>query len=876
MTRHPLTLTCAALITLVATPRLVHASKPPDLHLTLSTDDGVPPTHICVVTEADPPPDLVGRKADRLEMLAKGLCAPGGTCGAKALSDSKGAHSDSQGPLYFESGPFGVHDESELLRSVVALSKDKNLHECDYGALDCRPLFEFRGIKNPAAATLTCAANLANPRYSADKSSPTGERSGRVLVLGLAAQANAPFDRVQLKDLQLNGLQALLRVSHDVGNVDLVLSVLGGFYAPLGEVRFTRGGVDRELRVEARCQWTSLSIPKIATRDESSKKTVLPTIRLHVDDPAVDANSEQSEQSKQSKKSPEEQSLPKDQVAKCMTGSLQSSNVRLLVPFEPRGRKTLSLSIADERKPEKPPSPPSGKVTPPNADEEKPEEDRRWHLEARWFGPRPTSGECHFSAGEASQGCLSMSVRSLSFAWRADRCLYPRGTCPAASIASSGLSCGVTNKRKEIDDNGTCHYHCKAAGEASISFPTKIAFSRAHSSQRHDESANQDNKDVYLRWFVDLDQIEQQLAGYVDPDERTFELDTSEWHLQSDRPSYPCGIHMDSKETRECEALRDKEAQGRTRQEVVEMLRKAICPSRPAHDDIFAVEFLTADGLKQRVEIDSVLLCSEAEGRGVADAGAAPPGEPVLPALVKLPRVSCNEPIRYRFIGERDYYSDSVAVIDGALRIPHPMKTARVTYFSLALLPAAFQSILHPTDLRTSGPRILWTPAIEGSLVFRPRRQRARGWRLNLDLTVMGSVQPFLGVTDSNEPRQQRAYFVRYYPGFSFLSPWLGNRARDHYTGAALALGAGLQIGIGHPLFDADALALGRVAFPLLAARFDARIRLAPHIEIVVSPRVLFGEPVVRFHTDFHGQPARTREGSMLSFLLPLGVAFVW
>lgn len=888
------------------------AAKAPPLHLTLKTGDGLPPTHLCVITGAGRQSDTLGVQSASLQSLAPMLCRRGGTCG-DPFAPGKDL------PLYFtdrgkvalveEAAARGgaIQPQSVLIRSLDHLTVEGNQHQCSYGDVDCTPVFELRRFTKDAS--ITCAENEALLRRDSDDPS----RSGRVLVLGIAAQAEEVYARVQLSALQLSGHQVRIELSHNVSQVALVADVLGGFYAPIGEVRFTGGAVDLALPIEPRCQWTPVSIPRIATPAPQPDGPKAPpnrdvTIKIALPpdkgpDRSAEAQHREAHPGVDWSQLSAEASRRAVGTDNCKTGSLESAELRVLIPYAPDRRKVLTISEGRAAGAGR-----SDGVAPP-----------RWALQTSWYGPRP-------SAGKSGSPALTMSVKGMSFSWRADRCLYPQGACPAAKIASSGLACGA--ERTDLDDEGLCHYRCAAEGEASIDFPTQIAFTRSAPLVELDHSgddprkrgagvattpaADRAAKKAYQSWTVPIDQIEQQLEGYVDADERAFELDTRAWHVprrRGDRPFrlFPCELHALPERRKRCEEARVGEQKQReeTRQAAlrarqaaedeldrqgspsppqhlkdelksrekelarldaieVEALRAAICPSMPERDDIFAVELTTSDHITQRVEIDSALLCPKGD-----------PAKVQLPPVVKLPRVSCNEPVQYRYLGQRGYFSDSITVADGALRLPHPMKTARVLHFTITLLPLAFQKVLGPADFRTRSPGILYSPTVEASFVFLPRRHRTRGWRLNLDLTFVGAMRPYLGVTTDPNSLAPRTLYARWYGGFSFLSPWLGNRHREHYSGFAVALGAGIQAGFGYPFSRVDVERLGGPV-ALGAFRADLRLRLARRFELVVSPRLLFGDEFIRFATDFHGQPQVARDRSLVSLLLPVGFAFTW
>lgn len=861
------------------TPAAARAADPPPLHLTLATEDGQPPTDVCIITEAAAPEALrqgTNARARTLQSLEPLLCDANGRCGDQPIAALTG-----------KSVYVSLTTNQNMVKdstSLAHLATEENEHRCAYDGVNCTPFFSFRGIAAlNEDTTITCAENLA-----ADPGRPnaTGSGHGRVLVLGLSSQITGAFSAVQITELKLNGHQALIKVSHDVRKVDLVLSVLGGFYAPLGEVRFTGTNPDRDLRIEARCRWTTFEIPRIVPLPQQEPKVESSDtggdagdtdIRIHLQVAPTKAHEEKTDTATSGASTTA--STQNTGTQACRSGSLQSNELRLLIPYEPKGQKQLTIAggaveSTEKRSDKKQLTISGGAVesTEQRSDKKPPTSaaQARWVLETSWSGPRPVGD------GRGRTDRPKLDVRTLSFSWRADRCLYPQGTCPTAKIASSGLECRAY--APELDEDGLCHYRCTADEGSTIDFPTKIAFTRATSQAPPSSSGGQTakNQDVYLSWVIDINQVEQQLAGYVDPAERAFEFDTDEWHeptRDNGHPfrAYPCELNRTKQQRRRCRDARQKaQQQPRDQQKRHEDLRNAICPAWPQRDEIFAIEFSSGRQILQRVEIDSILKCSsdrEPEERS-APSDSAPPS----PVIVKLPHVSCNEPIRYRYIGTRDYFADSVKVVNGAVKVPHPMKTARMTYYSVALLPAAFQFVLGPKTLREERPGVLYAPAAEASVIFRPRGHGVRGWRFNIDLTVFGAIRPFVGVNDT----LGRPIFVHWLPGFSFLTPWLGGRHREHFTDMAVAFGAGVQVGLEHPLHRDDTTALGRVTGPLAAARADIRLRLSRRFELMLSPRVIAADHFVRFTTDFHGQPTKTTQRNLVSILIPLGIAAIW
>lgn len=856
-----------------------------ELRLALEVADDQAPTHVCVVSPHGDPSSTL----ESLNQAQANLCSrePGQAekCGKDLVwtADS----------FYFNWLPhYEPPEGNQLMKGIQGLSRQHNEHVCDYGpGTGCLPLFSLRGFESPQRASIRCTENTTYRRRG-DKV------NGRALLISLSTQQKDSGPYIQ--DLQLNG-KSLLVTTKAVTGVDHVVRVLGGYYAPIGEVRFAPSDKSLTLKIEARCQWATIGIPRIASL------ATLPD--LPADDPSTAAKPQT-----EPRKFPVEIGLgldgepdmtkpPSEGIQGCVS-SLQDTALRVLIPYEPHHRKVLVIRGRSNAPHDKRTgSQRCGKKSSDDvADASKPADPTpTWKLVASWLGPRPPQGE----GGRDASGRVNASVQQLTFSWRADSCLYPRGACPTARVSTSGQKC--TRQNREIDDNGLCGYKCTAPKFTDIDFPTRITFSPPLSNHARRSVPTQG-------WSIDIRSIDQQLEGYVEPDERVIMLDTSEWQAQPE--DKPRAAATPPQTRGDAEDPNTPGAKMANRGLTVDELRDVICPSGRNHDDIFYVEFRTGDQKTHRVELHDMegLGCERRDekdtekakpsGDGSSDDSSGDdPGEgesneddsctedsrdknrPRAPAprprpLVKLPRVSCEEPIAYRFVGERSFQQDSVSVKDGKLKLRSPMSTARVIYFAVTLMPVSFQAIVAPKDLRMPRSGLLYSPAIEASLVIRPSRATVRGWRFNVDATFIGSPRPYLALGDndkSSDPEPQRSVYARWYVGFSFVSPWLASRRRSHYMGPALALGAGAQVGVGYPFSRSDIQRLGKADAGLVALRLDLRVRLHRHIEAIVSPRVLLADEVIRFTTDLRGQPLVERSRAMVSILFPtLGLTFLW
>lgn len=832
-----------------------------ELRLTLEAADGEAPTHVCVLTtHGDPDSTLAALNKRGAHLCSREWGAP--KCGKNLRADAE--------EFYFSFGDtFTPSDGDSKLLGIRGLSFEENAYHCDYGpGSGCLPLFTLRGFTSLEEAHLTCVANQA------DRAAKEEKNSFRGLMLSLTTQQEEarPF----IKGLQLNGTNLLI-TTRKTTHVDHVVRVLGGFYAPLGEAQFPpeSQGQPQPLPLQARCQWTTITIPRITSLKAEAKpaataagaakpaapgeatgaaKSAAPgeataadrarpaasaslfDIHLAIDDDGSRAVQETARVGRVS-------------GTRCVS-ALSDTALRVLLPYEPQYRKRLVIRAGSTG-----------------------DGDRKdgWELETSWLGPRPPPGDV------AGAGRLSASVRLLTFSWRADTCLYPQGACPEAKISASGLGCEILDKDKKIDPTShLCRYRCTASPDSAIDFPTRIAFSRAADSSPSAAakaaeratsgtaaSAAPDPLPPYLQWSIDIRSVDQQLEGYVDSEERAVLLNTADWDAKPGEEDPPGEGDLPLS---------------------LEALREFVCPLR-RRDDVFYIEFWTGDRKRHRVELRNIegLNCglSRKEARR-AEARAKQRREqniqetPGPLPVVRLPRVSCDEPISYRYVGERAFRQDAVIVKDGELRPKAPMQTARTAYFALTLLPVSFQRVLAPADVRR-GSALLYLPTAEASVVFRPTT--VRGWRFAVDATLALGPRPYLPLGDTDgtsSPDTERRLYARWYLGPSFLSPWIGGLNYTHYTGAAIAFGAGAQLGLGHLVRRADVHQLGLVDVGLVALRFDMRVRLHRNVEVTFSPRLLLADPAVRFITDLRGEPRIERTRATASLVFPLGLTLLW
>lgn len=737
-------------------------AKPLELRVSLSIADESAPTHVCVIS--------AGKGTDERDTIAR-LVDTKQLCNAANSASCQGPSANNVGAEFlFVPKAQQVDEPASEKRRLAAFrgtGETTNEHICDYGGgIGCRPVFRLDGILNVKQAFVSC---VANDTYAGEPSAP-GALSTRALVLNLLALHDEAGPHVQ--SLRLTGKQLLIGLSPTVG-VDHLVRVLGGFYAPVGEARFTSDLRSASLAVEPRCEWTTVEVPRgVVVADVKTSLTVGSASRPRA-------------------------------PPQCVTSSSETS-VRVLLPYIAGGKKVLRMS--------KPGSDP-------------------WALETSWYNARALGGRAP---------PLKMSVTEFSFEWVRDDCLYPgrprfrekQGPiasepprCPSVESSTSGVTCQLRSgnwNTKSRRSEPSCHYTCarKGPGHGStgVAFPTQVTFQSGD-----------------MRWTGEVDSFGHRSGPYVPPSERIFELDLEDWSPRGDAPT-------------------SREA------------RKIVCPGESAFDAIYELQITTPDG-KRTVDLHGHYGCNESPPR--ADSL-------VIAPFVKLPGASCSEPLQYRFFGERGYNEATSKIEGGRLKIEKPQSKARLVHYSVTVLPGSGQFVLTPRRYYTGA---LWAPLIDLGAVFIPRK-RARGWRFNIDLTVMGSKRAFHSI--SVEPGRSEVvrdggmtYYIRTYLGFSFLSPWYTARY-DRGYGRAFAWGLGMQPGLGSSLKLPHAKRLGGPDWGLVALRVEFRVRFTRYLEGVFSPRLLLAERDVAFTTDFQGQPDRSRKARMVSLVLPGGLGFVW
>ncbi len=110
------------------------------------------------------------------------------------------------------------------------------------------------------------------------------------------------------------------------------------------------------------------------------------------------------------------------------------------------------------------------------------------------------------------EGELVLDPHQIGFVWSPPACVWPSGTCPAATI-EGGIDCSAT----PLDD-GTCQYLCPGDGESSewveLTPPLAVTFRREDPDQR---------------WTEILQRPGQTLAAYVPADQIYLGGDLSSW-----------------------------------------------------------------------------------------------------------------------------------------------------------------------------------------------------------------------------------------------------------------------------------------------------------------------------------------------------------
>ena len=764
-------------VVLAWSSRTAHAAPDTtELRVGIEVAGGEDPTHVCVVSSGDRNEKRV-RLASLLD-LERVCSATDGKCDV-------GTKLGSLDRLFVTTKNTKVRNE-RIEDVIRALAWEGNQHQCTYDAgMGCRPEFSLISVPDAGNAFITCARNRTSSAEAA------GQGGNRALLVHLTTQRS--FAGPHVESVTLTGRQLAITVGRTEG-VDQLLRVLGGFYAPVGEIRIDGTGTPT-LTIEPRCEWKNVEVPRGVTAQTLD-------FELGVEAVATGRSTVTS--------------APRKGKHEGCSDSEQDRGLRLLIPFAPRGKKVLKVTHEDGSQ-------------------------KRWQLETSWHGPRPPPGKMH------------IGVRRFAFKWRRDKCLYAGGdTCPDAMITASGVAC----TKGEINGDD-CEYVCPGSSEPSkspakdpevVDFPTKVTLTDP----------------VQQSWTVEVNEMDQILDGYLAADDLAFVLSTEHWWANTrwDGP----GRCEQLAEPRKSACLKKYRDESRHTK-----VKRALCPNRGAvYDDVFSIELLSRGD--KPIDVHGMFACGD-----VSPNAREQSDEELESHLVRLPRGNCTDSVQYRYRGVRGYETASATVENGKLAIEHPMNTARVLHFSVAIMPASWQVVGTPASLQSG---IQWAPMLEASLVLMPRLEHVRGWRFNIDTTTIGARRPILGLSpESGESRRRSSssitYYVRSYLGFSFLSPWLGKHGQSR-VGIAWAVGAGVQVGVGWPLYLKH---LERLGGPdaLAALRFDVRMRVWKHIEFVASPRLLLAEQAIGFTTDFHGQPTMQRSARMVALVLPAGgLAFVW
>lgn len=839
----------------------------PELRLQLDVADDSIPTHVCVISggsdrasSSRDPNERSPRLSIPLKELrrSKQMTAPPRTANQRYSDDEFVLDLDAKEPEAKALGHLSWHNDAH----VTACEKDEDA-STEHAGRPCVPTFTLErfALQKRDDLFVHCAANAGvKRRQELDPRTPN-----RALFIALTAQQ---IDNVPVADVDIDGKHLVIRVAGLVG-VDFTFNVLGGFFAPIGEVHVNSDAGRGVLALEPRCQWKDVTV---------APGTVNGLVEYGVGKGDQDASA---------------------QV--CVDGR-RRGKLRVLLPYEPFGRKHLTISGPEDS---------SG--------------DRDWQLSATWHSPRPPGGP---------DEALSLGVMKLAFTWARNTCLSSKqSACPSASLVASDAQCRLAR-----EEHAACHYTCSAQEsdpDAIIAFPTRVTLATLDG----DGEENQQ----FPRWTLRLDQIGATLEGNGPASERVLRLDMSEWRSPA-RPRrervkelrrFPCDLYSTSRRREKCRATLRREREGgldgkalppqgaaetsvaeakaaaipvskgaaethtaaeaeaKAKEERLalakfqEDLRAVICRKEAGlRDDVFYIEFSTPYDKARKVPIHGILGCEMRGGSASNSNGTNEDLERATPftaahgnLAVKLPQVTCRDALSVKFVGEREYVQLPIHADQGALRLPHPMEAARLLYFEVGLYPAV-QVTISPSSVGAQETGVPFSLVADGALVFKPRGEAARGMRLAIAATFAGGTRPYLGVDDAPNDtrlirRLSRTLYGRVYLGADAMSSWLGKRRRDR-AGIAASLGGGIQAGLGFPFTQNDVMRLGGVDWGLIALRGHLRIRFSKHIEGAFSPRLLLAEKVIAFHTDFHGQPSASPKRNGVAWLLPLGLVFVW
>lgn len=858
-------LSAASFAVLMLLAKEAHA-RDPDIRLTLQVADEFTPTHVCVISGADDPrrASVTTGGSDRGRRLSSTL---------HHLMDSKQLTTWPPRTPMKDADEFVLHlsDDTDEARAFGNLDwqNDAHVKACAFSGSDdslCVPSLNLERfpVEKRTKLFAHCAENAGVQRredQSRKKARKRGEGDpavNRILFLALTAQQ---IENVAVADIDIDGKHVLVRVSRSTG-VDYTFNVLGGFFAPVGEVHVNSEAPSDSLVLEPRCLWKEIAAPPGTTNGRVTFEA-------------------------------EGGSNPRKAAGVCQE-LRQTGGLRVLLPYVSSGRARLVIASTESDRP-----------------------GPGWALEASWHSPRPPG---------AADTPLQLGVTTLGFSWSPSACLRPpTAVCPEVEIAAGNVPCSLAPATGAAGAGppGLCHYTCgsSSATKQIIDFPTTVTFStRDADSTKNDQFPKWSASITEMGAIVQADVaaservlrldvepwIEPRIEGKEQAKEaRRFPCELRLGHERRDAcftkvPGLRAAVEEAEEQAATMHGWTDEATKQHARRNEQKHLRDVACrDKRGRRDDVFFIEFSTPYDKARRLPIHGILGCehnrsspsqpsqpTSAAPNGTAPTtGAGDPGAtPFVAAggnlVVKLPHTTCRDTVTLRYVGERDYYPVTARPVGGTLRLPHPMASARMVYFELGVYPASALVPLAPRDLNTRASGVPFSPAMDLSLAFKPRTDAARGMRFAIAATFTGGARPYLGVDDSPGDTRlvtslDRTLYARLYLGGDILSSWLGKRSQAR-AGIAAALGGGLQVGIGFPLAQREVTRLGGIDWGLLALRGHLRVRFSKHVEGAFSPRLLLAEKVHSFATDLRGQPTANESRKGVAWLLPLGVVLVW
>jgi hypothetical protein len=130
-------------------------------------------------------------------------------------------------------------------------------------------------------------------------------------------------------------------------------------------------------------------------------------------------------------------------------------------------------------------------------------------------GETPTATRFAGSWDQAwPEGEQRLSPHQIAFLWSPPACVWPTGTCPAATL-EGGISCEAT----ALED-GSCQYLCPGSASAEewvdVSPPVEVTFEKQNPDQRWNETVQRPG---------------QVLSKYVDPTQIYLDADLSSWRI---------------------------------------------------------------------------------------------------------------------------------------------------------------------------------------------------------------------------------------------------------------------------------------------------------------------------------------------------------